>query len=129
MATTDEDIYSGLDRQLNSHEVPLAQRFRALFTLKSLGGERAIQVIAKGAVTYLRRYRTRLRVDRAHEPGFDGESALLGHELAYCLGQLKDPRALPILTKVLEDDNEHVMVRHEVSQSRRTRQLHEHTDG
>lgn len=48
MATSDEDIYSGLDRQLNSPEVPLAQRFRALFTLKSLGGERAIQVIAKG---------------------------------------------------------------------------------
>ncbi|POY73519.1 hypothetical protein BMF94_3456 [Rhodotorula taiwanensis] len=96
MATSDEDIYSGLDRQLNSPEVPLAQRFRALFTLKSLGGERAIQVIAKG---------------------FDGESALLGHELAYCLGQLKDPRALPILTKVLEDDNEHVMVRHEAAEA------------
>jgi deoxyhypusine monooxygenase len=48
MASTDEDVYAGLDRQLNSHEVPLAQRFRALFTLKSLGGPRAIEVIAKG---------------------------------------------------------------------------------
>ncbi|GAA6053138.1 hypothetical protein NBRC10513_000102 [Rhodotorula toruloides] len=83
-----EDVYDQLDRQLNSHEVPLAQRFRALFTLKSLGGDRAIEVIGKG---------------------FDGESALLGHELAYCLGQLKDPKALPILTKVLEDDKEHPM--------------------
>ncbi|GAA5959782.1 hypothetical protein JCM8115_004855 [Rhodotorula mucilaginosa] len=96
MASTDEDVYAGLDRQLNSHEVPLAQRFRALFTLKSLGGPRAIEVIAKG---------------------FDGESALLGHELAYCLGQLKDPRALPILTKVLEDDKEHIMVRHEAAEA------------
>ncbi|BGP00823.1 Deoxyhypusine hydroxylase [Rhodotorula toruloides] len=91
-----EDVYDQLDRQLNSHEVPLAQRFRALFTLKSLGGDRAIEVIGKG---------------------FDGESALLGHELAYCLGQLKDPKALPILTKVLEDDKEHPMVRHEAAEA------------
>ncbi|GAA6022725.1 hypothetical protein JCM8202_002751 [Rhodotorula sphaerocarpa] len=88
MAATDDDVYAQLDCQLNSSAVPLAERFRALFTLKSLGGHRAIEVIAKG---------------------FDGRSALLGHELAYCLGQLKDPRALPILTRVLEDDNEHVM--------------------
>ncbi|GAA5901678.1 deoxyhypusine monooxygenase [Sporobolomyces salmoneus] len=84
----EEDIYTPLDRLLNSAETPLAQRFRALFTLKSLGGPRAIEIIAKG---------------------FDGESALLGHELAYCLGQLKDTTALPILTKVLRDQNEHIM--------------------
>ncbi|GAA5852684.1 hypothetical protein JCM9279_004953 [Rhodotorula babjevae] len=84
----DDQVFANLDKQLNSHDVPLAQRFRALFTLKSLGGQRAIEVIGRG---------------------FDGESALLGHELAYCLGQLKDPKALPILTKVLEDDNEHPM--------------------
>lgn len=116
MASTDEDVYAGLDRQLNSHEVPLAQRFRALFTLKSLGGLRAIEVIAKGEpLAAARTAATRVLTDRgALAPGFDGESALLGHELAYCLGQLKDPRALPILTKVLEDDQEHVMVRHEV---------------
>ncbi|GAA5978297.1 hypothetical protein JCM5350_002256 [Sporobolomyces pararoseus] len=84
----EEDIYTPLDRLLNSESTPLAQRFRALFTLKSLGGPRAIEIISKG---------------------FDGESALLGHELAYCLGQLKDSNALPILTKVLRDTNEHIM--------------------
>ncbi|GAA6000879.1 hypothetical protein JCM10207_004703 [Rhodosporidiobolus poonsookiae] len=85
---TDEDVYAQLDRQLNTETVPLAQRFRALFTLKSLAGDRAIEIIGKG---------------------FEGESALLGHELAYCLGQLKDSKALPILTKVLEDEEEHPM--------------------
>ncbi|GAA5974107.1 hypothetical protein JCM11641_003438 [Rhodosporidiobolus odoratus] len=85
---TDDDVYAQLDQQLNTESVPLAQRFRALFTLKSLGGDRAIEVIGKG---------------------FEGESALLGHELAYCLGQLKDPKALPILIKVLEDEKEHPM--------------------
>ncbi|GAA5824247.1 hypothetical protein JCM10212_003989 [Sporobolomyces blumeae] len=94
--SAEDDIYTPLDKLLNSSETPLAQRFRALFTLKSLGGPRAIEVIAKG---------------------FDGESALLGHELAYCLGQLKDPEALPILTKVLEDPNEHIMVRHEAAEA------------
>lgn len=48
MTMAGEDVYDQLDRQLNSHEVPLAQRFRALFTLKSLGGDRAIEVIGKG---------------------------------------------------------------------------------
>ncbi|SCV72859.1 BQ2448_4396 [Microbotryum intermedium] len=48
---------------------------------------------------------------------FDGQSALLGHELAYCLGQINDPYALPILQKVLENDDEHPMVRHEAAEA------------
>jgi len=39
---------NSLDAQLNSEATPLAQRFRALFTLKSLGGHRAIDIIGKG---------------------------------------------------------------------------------
>lgn len=49
--------------------------------------------------------------------GFDGKSALLGHELAYCLGQIKDPYALPTLTRVLRDNSQHVMVRHEAAEA------------
>lgn len=37
-----------LDEQLNSESTPLAQRFRALFTLKSLKSHRAIDIIGKG---------------------------------------------------------------------------------
>lgn len=33
----------------------------------------------------------------------DDTSALLKHELAYCLGQMQNPSAIPILTKTLED--------------------------
>lgn len=40
--------FSSLDLQLNSSKTPLAQRFRALFTLKGLGGLRAIEIIGKG---------------------------------------------------------------------------------
>jgi len=48
-------------------------------------------------------------------PGFADSSALLGHELAYVLGQINDTHALPILESVLRDEAQHPMVRHEVS--------------
>ena len=34
--------------------------------------------------------------------GFSDESALLKHEIAYCLGQLQDPIAIPVLIQVLK---------------------------
>lgn len=45
---------------------------------------------------------------------FADDSELLKHELAYCLGQIGNPRANPTLEKVLEDLKEAEMVRHEV---------------
>lgn len=47
--------------------------------------------------------------------GFADESALLKHELAYCLGQIKNTAALPVLESVLTNEKEDPMVRHEVS--------------
>lgn len=44
---------------------------------------------------------------------FADQSALLKHELAYCLGQMQDTRAIPTLTAVLKDREQEVMVRHE----------------
>jgi deoxyhypusine monooxygenase len=78
----------------NAGNVPLHNRFRALFTLKALKSEEAVRIISKG---------------------FQDPSALLKHELAYCLGQMKNAAALPILESVLANDREDPMVRHEVS--------------
>lgn len=50
-----------------------------------------------------------------HVPGFTDQSALLKHELAYCLGQMGLASALPVLESVLESLDEDPMVRHEVS--------------
>ena len=50
--------------------------------------------------------------------GFADESALLKHELAYCLGQMKNTNALPVLESVLANEKEDPMVRHEVRKSR-----------
>ncbi|XP_070765344.1 deoxyhypusine hydroxylase [Enoplosus armatus] len=74
----------------------LTRRFRALFTLKNLGGAEAIEWISKA---------------------FIDESALLKHELAYCLGQMQDKRAIPTLTAVLKDTQQEPMVRHEAGEA------------
>lgn len=85
-----------------SGNVKLDARFRALFTLKGLAAlsqdkcERVIEIIAKG---------------------FTDDSALLKHEMAYVLGQLKDTRALVHLEDVLNDPQQHCMVRHEAAEA------------
>ena len=81
---------------LNNPERPLKERFRALFTLKNIGGEASIDWIAKA---------------------FSDESALLKHEVAYCLGQLQDPHAIPVLTSVLSDSAREPIVRHEAAEA------------
>lgn len=50
-------------------------------------------------------------------PGFSDQSALLKHELAYVLGQMKNTKALPTLESVLRDSNEDPMVRHEAAEA------------
>ncbi|XP_004349226.1 deoxyhypusine hydroxylase [Capsaspora owczarzaki ATCC 30864] len=81
---------------LNDPERPLHERFRVLFTLKNIGGAAAIDAIAEC---------------------FKDDSALLKHELAYCLGQLQDTHAIPCLTQVLQDTNQEPMVRHEAAEA------------
>ena|ERR1700761_793747 len=95
MAVADSHFLTLENSLLNrSGTTPLAVRFRALFTLKSIGDERAISIISAG---------------------FKDESALLKHELAYVLGQMHNVLALPTLNSVLENKDEDPMVRHEVS--------------
>lgn len=85
-----------IGRLLQDQSRPLKERFRALFTLRNLGGEVAIATISKC---------------------FDDPSALLKHELAYCLGQMQDARAIPKLTEVLKDVKQEPMVRHEAGEA------------
>ncbi|CAO1619825.1 unnamed protein product [Parajaminaea phylloscopi] len=88
-----------------SPPTPLDAQFRALFTIKSLSTTstnpddlpEGIRIIGRALQT--------------------SDSALLKHELAYVLGQMQDSRAIPTLTKVLEDETEHAMVRHEAAEA------------
>lgn len=96
MALASEEQVAAVGQVLVDTKVELAQRFRALFTLRNIGGPDAISWISKG---------------------FKDESALLKHELAYCLGQMQDARAIPTLTAVLKDREQEPMVRHEAGEA------------
>lgn len=81
---------------LNAQDKPLAERFRALFTLKGIGTPEAIEQISTA---------------------LSDPSALLKHECAYCLGQIQDPSAIPYLLEVLKDQSQEPMVRHEAAEA------------
>lgn len=96
MVQADDIQIQAVGRVLNDANRPLKERFRALFTLKNLGGKAAINAISEC---------------------FADDSALLKHELAYCLGQMQDADAIPCLTSVLENVNQEPMVRHEAGEA------------
>eukprot|EP00092_Neocalanus_flemingeri_P004479 GFUD01004819.1.p1 GENE.GFUD01004819.1~~GFUD01004819.1.p1 ORF type:complete len:307 (+),score=92.43 GFUD01004819.1:416-1336(+) len=92
---TSEQVTS-VGNLLNDPTRPLKERFRALFTLKNIGGADAIEWISKA---------------------FSDDSALLKHEVAYCLGQLQDPLAIPVLVSVVSDNTREAIVRHEAAEA------------
>lgn len=88
---------------LTSERVPLARRFRALFSLKHLAAQGDEQ--------------QSLAAIEAIAAAFSSPSALLKHELAYCLGQTRNLQAVPFLRAVLENYDEDHMVRHESAEA------------
>jgi len=81
---------------LSDRSAPMKARYRALFALKNIGGTEAINTIAAN---------------------FADTSALLKHELAYCLGQMQDEQALDVLRNVVRDVKQDVIVRHEAAEA------------
>ena len=89
-------VVQKVGQELNDTDKSLAERFRALFTLRGLGGEEAVAEIVRC---------------------FSDSSVLLKHECAYCLGQMRDPAAIPALVKLLSDTSQDGMVRHEAGEA------------
>lgn len=85
-----------LEHRLFNEQLTMFQRYRALFSLRHIGGDDAIRVIARAM----------------SEP----DSALIRHEAAYVLGQMQGSKAIPFLVKQLEDDPS-PMVRHEAAEA------------
>jgi len=81
---------------LRDPEKPLKARFRALFTLRNINNPQSIKEIGEC---------------------FSDSSALLKHELAYCLGQMQSSEGIPILESILQNKEEHPMVRHEEAEA------------
>lgn len=72
------------------------QRMRSVFKLRNIRSPESCLVLCEGFVS---------------------SSALLRHELAYVLGQMQMDEALPTLTRILSNHEEHVMVRHEAAEA------------
>lgn len=98
--SSDIDIHELRRILLNeSKDIPLEARFRALFSLKTLGSQgqnEAIDILAEG---------------------FRDDSELLKHEIAYVMGQTKNKYAKESLEAVLKDDSQEPMVRHEAAEA------------
>ena len=92
---TGESIES-LGDLLNDETAILGERYRALRTIHRDGTEEAIHQIAKC---------------------FNKSSALLKHDCAYLLVQLHNPIANAVLRSVVEDLQQHPIVRHEAAAS------------
>ncbi|KAH7395139.1 Deoxyhypusine hydroxylase [Phaeosphaeria sp. MPI-PUGE-AT-0046c] len=93
-----------LRKILTSESEPLARRFRALFSLKHVA---SLQPPSAQTVPAI----------EAIAAGFSSPSALLKHELAYCLGQSGHDAAIAPLRGVLEDKEEDSMCRHEAAEA------------
>jgi deoxyhypusine monooxygenase len=96
MVNITENQIRNIGKVLKNESRPLKERFRALFTLRNIGGPVSIECIKEC---------------------FGDSSALLKHELAYCLGQMQDTYAISTLVKVLEDTQQEPMVRHEAAEA------------
>ena len=83
--------------ELVDQSLPMPRRFRALFTLRSIGGDDAVAALL-GAMT-------------------DDPSALFRHEVAFALGQMQAPGAVDVLKRVLRDATDDEMVRHECAEA------------
>lgn len=91
-----DDTIAKIGAILNDQSRGMAERFRALFTLRNIISEASIREISRC---------------------FTDPSALLKHECAYCLGQMQDLSAAPVLINVLEDLNQPPIVRHEAAEA------------
>lgn len=94
-----------LRESLCSEASPLTIRFRALFSLKHLATQSPDDTA-----------KTEAAID-AIAAAFASPSALLKHELAYCLGQTRNLYAVPPLRQCLADLEEDPMCRHEAAEA------------
>jgi deoxyhypusine monooxygenase len=104
MAVETDTTVPTLRKVLVSESEPLARRFRALFSLKHLA---CLQPPTEQTLPAI----------EAIAAGFSSPSALLKHELAYCLGQTKNTGSVAYLQHVVKDVEEDAMCRHEAAEA------------
>lgn len=98
------ETIQSLRTSLCSEDTALAVRFRALFSLKHVAQTSDNDDTKVAAI-------------EAIAAAFASPSALLKHELAYCLGQTGNDAAIEPLRNVLSDLQEDPMCRHEAAEA------------
>ncbi|KAI9045047.1 deoxyhypusine monooxygenase [Aspergillus affinis] len=93
-----------LRKVITDESEPLARRFRALFSLKHLA---CLEPHTENTLPAI----------QAIAAAFTSQSALLKHELAYCLGQTRNPDSVEYLQHVVKDTQEDAMCRHEAAEA------------
>ncbi|KAG2432974.1 hypothetical protein HXX76_008702 [Chlamydomonas incerta] len=91
-----DEVVADLKKKLVDPNSSLPEKYRVLFSLRNV----------KGAAAH-----------DALELALKDDSALFRHDVAFCLGQRQDSRAIQVLTSILHDSNEHPMVRHEAGEA------------
>lgn len=99
------ETIASLRETLTAESSPLAARFRALFSLKH------IATVPEATDPQ------RISAIDSIAAAFASPSALLKHELAYCLGQTRNAAAVPHLRGVLSDRAQDDMCRHEAAEA------------
>ncbi|ETO04092.1 hypothetical protein RFI_21599 [Reticulomyxa filosa] len=89
--------YEELEKILLDEKQSLFERYRAMFTLRDLDTNTAVDILCKGFK--------------------NDKSALFKHEIAFVLGQMLNEHAVNSLIGVLRDNSEHEMVRHEAAEA------------
>lgn len=92
---TEKDIPWAASR-LADDSLPLFERYQGMFTLRNVGGDGAVESLAKMLLS-------------------DTSSAVLRHEVAFVLGQMADETSTKALVEALAHIEEHGMVRHEAA--------------
>ena len=117
------DIAS-LSETLRDQSLPIQDRFRALFTLRSL--EKNPEAVAalvgalgvgENAISTTSTSREENAAALSQSPSMLHSDALFRHEVAFALGQMRAKEATQTLIAVLKNQNEHGMTRHECAEA------------
>lgn len=92
-----------MEQTLLDTELPLFQRYRAMFALRDLASPPDLP--------------TAVPAVEALAKGLKDPSALFRHEIAFVFGQLCHPASIPSLTDALSNQQEAGMVRHEAAEA------------
>ena len=110
------DSIESLRVSLIDPALPLFERYRAMFALRNIGTNEAVDALASGFTDDSALFK--FVSHRHHYPVFPlTNGSLTRHEIAFVFGQLLSPHSVPALVEVLRNEQESDMVRHEAAEA------------